>query len=126
MKKLLLNKRKVDEYEKLDRLVRSDVSQTPILQKLTEEHEESVGKYTTKVSSIIDQQKQILAERRVNRSKYLRSSSVQTMSMGSLFDTPERYKPDQMKTSKVKLFESLIDDDEDSNNKESAQTTNTS
>lgn len=76
-----------------------------------------MGKYKNKVESIIDKQKKILAERRTNRKKYLGNSSVFTMSMDSLFQSPEKPSCKSLTTSKARLFESLIDGEDDEDKK---------
>ena len=98
-----------------------DVIQTPILQKLTDEHSDSMGKYKNKVMSIIDQQREMLRERKLKRNKNIGSMSLGTMSMDSLFESPDskKLKGKSLTTSKVKMFAGLIDDEEVGEDKKS-------
>lgn len=71
-----------------------------------------MGKYQSKVLSIIDKQKEILAQRRMKKIEFSKSS-VFTMSMDSLFESPEKVTGRPRLESRAKLFESLIDDEDD-------------
>lgn len=56
MKKLLINKRKSDQSHKIEQQIQNNAIITPVGQKI-QDHQESIGKYQSKVMSIIDKQK---------------------------------------------------------------------